>query len=90
MQSNQCSLLADNGLGLLLSLFVFDLSRMAAARGFLNIVQPAQKSNRKFVEYYLLTFSRKYGIMIIEREGKTMIVLFLIVCVVGAIAIATM
>ena len=44
---------------------------MAAARGFLNIVQPAQKSNRKFVEYYLLTFSRKYDIIISESEVNT-------------------
>ena len=45
---------------------------MAAARGILNIMQPAQKSNRKFVEYYLLTFSRKCVIIISEREGNTM------------------
>ena len=37
-------------------------------------VHLAQKSRAKFVQNYLLTFSRKYGIMIIEREGKSMTV----------------
>lgn len=50
----------------------FDRPPTAAAGGIFAIVHPYQKSARKFVQNYLLTFSRICGIIIIESEGNIM------------------
>ena len=51
----------------------FDRPPTVAAGGIFAIVHPYQKTIRKFVQNYLLTFSRICAIINTESEGTTMI-----------------
>jgi len=59
-------------------LFFFGCALSTGARRIWRIIHIAQKSKRKFVQFYHLLLSRNYAIIIVESEGRVMIVFIII------------